>query len=82
METVELSHQRKVEVCYSPALFPVYYEKSDCVVVVIDIFRATSAICTAFQHGIKRIIPVATVDEALSYKKKGMWLPQKDKVKL
>lgn len=71
METIELPHQRKVEVCYSPALFPVYFEQENCVVVVIDIFRATSAICTAFQHGVKKIIPVASVDEALSYKEQG-----------
>lgn len=71
METSEQAHQRKIEVCYSPALFPVYYSNSDCVVVIIDIFRATSAICTAFQYGIKRIIPVATVDEAREYGAKG-----------
>ena len=71
METIEEAHQRKIEVCYSPALFPVYYNNSNCVVVVIDIFRASSAICTAFQYGVKRIIPVATVDEAIEYKAKG-----------
>jgi 2-phosphosulfolactate phosphatase len=71
METTELAHQRKVEVCFSPALFPVYYSSNNCVVVVIDIFRATSAICTAFQAGIERIIPVSTVDEAKQYQEKG-----------
>lgn len=71
METTELPHQRKVEVCFSPALFPVYYSSNNCVVVVIDIFRATSAICTAFQAGIERIIPVSTVDEARQYQAKG-----------
>lgn len=60
-----------MEVCYSPALFPVYYTNKDCVVVVIDIFRATSAICTAFQYGVKRIIPVFSVDEAKEYQMKG-----------
>lgn len=71
METVELPHQRKVEVCYSPALVPVYFSQKECVVVVIDIFRATSAICTAFQYGVKRIIPVASVEEAINYKEQG-----------
>ena len=71
METTELAHQRKVEVCFSPALFPVYYSSRNCVVVVIDVFRATSAICTAFQAGIERIIPVSTVDEARQYQDKG-----------
>lgn len=61
-----------MEVCYSPALFPVYYTNKDCVVVIIDIFRASSAICTAFQYGVKRIIPVSSVDEAKEYQAKGM----------
>ena len=72
METTENEFQRKIEVCYSPALFPVYYASKNCVVVVIDIFRATSAICTAFQHGVKKIIPVGTVDEAREYQSKGL----------
>ena len=71
METIVKEHERKVEICYSPALFPVYYTNKDCVVVVIDIFRATSAICTAFQHGVKRIIPVSSVDEAKEYQAQG-----------
>ena len=71
METTESAGQRKIEVCYSPALFPVYYSSKNCVVVVIDVFRATSAICTAFQYGVNSLIPVATVEEALEYKNKG-----------
>lgn len=71
METTELPHQRKVEVCFSPALFPVYYQSKDCVVVVIDVFRATSAICTAFETGVNSIIPVSSVGEALEYKQRG-----------
>lgn len=72
LETIINANERKVEVCYSPALFPVYYTNKDCVVVVIDVFRATSAICTAFQYGVKRIIPVSSVDEAKEYQSKGM----------
>jgi 2-phosphosulfolactate phosphatase len=62
---------RKVEVVPSPALFPVYFENTDCTVVVIDVFRATSAICAAFESGIDSLIPVATLDDAIEYKKKG-----------
>ena len=62
---------RKVEVCFSPALFPVYFQDKNCVVVVIDIFRATSAICSAIDHGVKSITPVASIEEATSYKQKG-----------
>lgn len=59
-----------IEVCFSPIL----YKSRECkesIVVVIDILRATTAICTAFQNGVKEIIPVATVKEAEEYKKKG-----------
>ncbi len=62
---------RKVEVVPSPALFPVYFENPNCIVVVIDVFRATSAICAAFESGIESLIPVATMDEAIAYKEKG-----------
>lgn len=60
----------KVEVCYSPALFP-YYENKDAVVVVTDVLRASSAIVTAFMNGVERIIPVGTLEEAKTYKERG-----------
>ena len=60
----------KVEVCFSPHLFDLFdTEKS--IVVVVDIFRATSAMVTAFQHGAKSFIPVSTIEEARAYKDKG-----------
>lgn len=59
-----------VDVCLSPFLYPVYH-KDDSIVVVIDILRATSAICTAFQYGVDKVIPVATIEEATEYKKQG-----------
>jgi len=61
----------KVEIIFSPTLFPAYFDNKDCVVVVIDVFRATSAICAAFESGIEGLIPVATLDEAKAYKEKG-----------
>lgn len=60
-----------VEVCFSPVLFPVYFQDKDIVVVVIDVFRATTAICSAIDNGIEAIIPVATMEEAIDYKQKG-----------
>ncbi len=41
------------------------------IVVIIDILRASSAICSAFANGVKTIIPVESVGEAREYKKKG-----------
>jgi len=60
----------KVEVCYSPALFP-YYVNREATVVVTDILRASSAIVTAFMNGVERIIPVGTLKEAKAFKEKG-----------
>lgn len=62
--------KRILETCYSPALYePERHAGS--IVVVIDILRATSAICTAFENGVTSIIPVATVQEAKEYKHDG-----------
>ena len=61
----------KVDACFSPKLYPVY-EDPESIVVIIDVLRATSAICTALHHGAEKIIPVATVDEARRYKESGM----------
>lgn len=47
------------------------YEIEDKIVVVIDVFRATSAIITAMQYGVKEIIPVKDIEDALEYKHKG-----------
>ncbi len=59
-----------VEVCLSPQLYASYHREHS-IVVVIDIFRATSAICTAFQYGVDKMIPVAGLEEASAYKAKG-----------
>ncbi len=63
-------HTCKVEVCLTPAVYN-NFKNDDAVVVVVDILRATSAICTAFMNGAKRIIPVASLEEAQQYKVKG-----------
>lgn len=60
----------QVEVCFSPQLFDLFAKK-DSIVVVVDIFRATSAMVTAFHHGARSFIPVSTIDEARDYQAKG-----------
>ncbi len=59
-----------VDVCISPYLYPVYH-REDTIVVIVDILRATSAICTAFHFGVEKMIPVASIEEATEYKKQG-----------
>lgn len=60
----------KVEVCFSPVLFP-DYENKEANVVIVDVLRATSAIITAFQNGVEKLIPVKTIKEARKLKQKG-----------
>ena len=60
----------RIEVCFSPGEYHLYQESFD-LVVVLDVLRATSAICTAIEHGVKEIIPVATVEEARELQAKG-----------
>ena len=62
--------KRHIEVCFSPAVYHRFH-KPESVVVVTDILRATSAICTAFMNGVNSIIPVGSVEDASSYKEKG-----------
>ncbi|MDR1881399.1 MAG: 2-phosphosulfolactate phosphatase [Prevotella sp.] len=61
----------KVEVCFSPALYPYYAGDNNRITVVVDIFRATTTICAALQNAARSVIPVASVEEARDYKAKG-----------
>ena len=61
---------RTIETCFSPALFePEIHDEH--IIIIIDILRASSSICTAFANGAKSVIPVAEVEEARNYKSKG-----------
>ena len=63
-------NRKHIEVCFTPGEYE-YFKSEYEIVVVIDVLRATSAICAAFDNGIKAIIPVPTVEEAWSYKQQG-----------
>lgn len=60
----------QIEVCHSPLSYPLFH-RDESIVVVVDVLRATSAICTAFYHGIENIIPVTEVGEAMVYQQQG-----------
>ena len=62
--------RKRIEVCYTPGEYD-YFKDEFEIVVVIDVLRATTAICVAFEYGIKSIIPVPTLEDAVEYKKKG-----------
>jgi len=59
--------KRNLQVCMSPALFHLYADRKS-IVVVVDVLRATSTMCIAFEKGIEKMIPVSTVEEALEYR--------------
>jgi 2-phosphosulfolactate phosphatase len=72
-----------IEVCLSPALFPFTDKKINQIVVVVDVFRATTSMIAAFDHGAESIIPVASKKEALELKKQGCFIAgEKDGIKL
>ncbi len=58
---------KSIEVVYTPALLPLYDVKGK-IVVVIDILRATSTMCVAFQTGVKRILPSGSPEECKIFK--------------
>jgi len=62
--------RKRIEVCYTPGEYH-YFKDEFEIVVVIDVLRATTAICVAFEYGINSIIPVPTLEDALEYKKQG-----------
>lgn len=62
----------KIDICFSPALYPYYADNNnERIVIVVDIFRATTTMCAALKNGAKSIIPVASIEEAQAYKAKG-----------
>jgi 2-phosphosulfolactate phosphatase len=58
---------RQIQVVYTPNLFPLYAD-NESIVVVADVFRATSVMCSAFYHGVKSIRPVKHLEEADPYR--------------
>ncbi|MDR3697151.1 2-phosphosulfolactate phosphatase [Mucilaginibacter sp.] len=61
----------ELNVCLSPALIPLY-NVEDYIVVIVDIFRATSSICYGIENGAEAIIPVSLVEECAAYREKGL----------
>lgn len=60
-----------IDLCYSPELIHLY-DLENKIVVVVDVFRATSCMVTAFAHGVQCIMPVATVDECRALQATGL----------
>lgn len=61
-------HKPSLHTCFSPALLKLY-DLQNTLVVVIDVFRATSTIAAALYNGASRVIPVDTVPRAMAIAK-------------
>ena len=62
--------KKHVHVCMTPALID-QSDVSESIVVVIDILRATTSMCVAFDNEVELMIPVEHVDECEAYKAEG-----------
>ncbi len=62
---------KTIEVCLSPALYKYKNTHDNFIVVIVDVLRATTAFCAAFDSGIETLIPVSGLDELLELKNQG-----------
>lgn len=62
---------KTIEVCFTPDLYDQRHTDGNHVAVVIDVLRATTAICTAIQYGVKGVIPVADIQDLKRLKENG-----------
>ena len=63
---------KQVDVCLTPELLH-QHEIQNTIVVVADIFRATSCMVTGLAYGVEGIIPVASIEEARTYQARGYY---------
>lgn len=55
----------RLEVCLSPALLHLF-DTRDTIVVIIDVFRATSTIAAALDNGAACVVPVSSIQQCIS----------------
>ncbi len=63
-----MSNKPELHTCLSPALLHLY-ELNNSIVVIIDVFRATSTIASVLYNGARCVIPVDTVPKAIDISK-------------
>lgn len=59
-----------VEICFTPDAVS-FVNLTDKIVVVVDIFRATSCMVAGLANGVQEVIPVANIADALHYQQQG-----------
>ncbi|MGC8866372.1 MAG: 2-phosphosulfolactate phosphatase [Bacteroidales bacterium] len=63
--------KKRIEIALVPQLYPGLRPAEPFIVVLVDVLRATTSVCAALHHGVKAIIPVATLEEARVLKSQG-----------
>jgi len=61
-----MKNKRTLDICLTPLMIPLF-DLSNTKVVIIDVFRATSAMCVFLNNQGSKVIPVATTEEAKEY---------------
>lgn len=61
----------RIEVCLSPSLFKPDKTDNKTIIIIVDVLRATTAFCAAFDSCVKTIMPVESLDELKLLKKEG-----------
>ncbi|RNI31216.1 2-phosphosulfolactate phosphatase [Rufibacter latericius] len=59
-----------IDVCFSPALLPLY-DLTGKIAVAVDVLRATSSMVTALANGVTHIAPVSELEACLAYRNQG-----------
>jgi 2-phosphosulfolactate phosphatase len=65
-----MSKKLTLNTLLSPILLDLYSLSNNSIVVIIDVFRATSTIATALYNGAIKVIPVAHVEDCIAIGKK------------
>ena len=61
----------RIEVSLTPALYPYRTITSGHITVAIDVLRATTAVCAAFQAGCHSVVPLDSLEALSRYRKLG-----------
>ena len=61
----------KIEVSLTPALYPHRIIQENHITVAIDVLRATTAVCAAFQAGCREVVPLDSLEALAGYRQLG-----------
>lgn len=65
---------KTVELVVSPALYSYRLTKKNHTTIVVDILRATTSICAAFQAGVEEVVPLNSLEPLPHYRELGYTL--------